>query len=139
MDGPSRKRLPNTEPVQEQSAAPKPDCTSDEGKQQRLGKELAKNADAASSESEAQSNFARTVRGAGRKQATEVGACGEENQTGEEHQCSHERPDRAAEIVSVKAGTRQGKAPVLVVFGVGLLEVCADGVQIRDRLREREA
>src|SRR5215470_16879421 len=105
MDGPSGKWLPHAEPVQEQGAAPEADSAAHEGKQERFGKELAQNADAPSSQSEAQSNFAGTVCGPRGKQATQVGACGEENQSGEEHQGRHEGTHRPAKIVSVKTGT----------------------------------
>ena len=99
-----------------------------------FGKELPQNAQPARSQRQPQSNFPGTVRGACGKQAAQVGARGQQNQPCQQHQSGHECAYRLGKIVAIKTGARQGKVHVAVFFGIGLFQVCADGVQVGNRL-----
>src|SRR5439155_4721435 len=126
--------LPCAQSAEERNAAQEPDSAAHQGKQHGFGKELPQNARAAGSQSKPQSHFARTVSGARGEEAAEVGASGQQNQAGEKHQSGHESADGLAKIVTIEAGTGQGKSSFVVVLGIGLFEIGADGVQIGNRL-----
>src|SRR5438552_14725735 len=134
MDGPSGKWLPCAQSAEERNAAPEPDSAAHQGKQHGFRKELPQNARAAGSKSKAQGHFARTVSGPRGEEAAEVGASGQQNQAGEEHQSGHESADGLAKIVAIETWTSQGKRSFVVVLGIGFFEIGADGVQIGNRL-----
>ena len=91
----ARKWLPYAQPAQKHNGTPQSDSTARERNQHGFGEELPENAQAAGAQTQPQSNLTRTVRGAGGKQAPQVGADRQQNQAREEHQsrkkCTYRR------------------------------------------------
>src|SRR5260221_171767 len=50
------------------------------------------------------------------------------------HQCGHESLHRLAKIVAIKTWTSQGERSLVIVFGIRLFQIGADGIQIGDSL-----
>src|SRR5262252_10062149 len=86
MEGESRKWLPRAQRAQKQNARHESRYASSERKQHGFGEQLAQNAIAARTKSQAQGHFARTVGGPRGKQATQVGAGRQQDQTRKKHQ-----------------------------------------------------
>src|ERR1017187_1212451 len=101
---------------------------------------MPQNAIAARSKRQPQSNLPPTVGGACREQAAEVGTRSQQNQPGQQHQSRNESPHRTAKNVAEKTWTRQDKGHFAIVFGITLLQIRANEVQIGNRLcRDRKS
>src|SRR5271167_1003916 len=107
MEGESRKWLPHAQPAQKQNACHESRYASSERKQRGFGEQLAQNAIAARTKSQAQGHFARTVGGTGGKQAAQVGTGGQQYQTRKEHQSGEKGPRGPVQIVAMKTRPRQ--------------------------------
>ena len=105
--------------MQNDDSAGKADGAAGEGDQHGLGEQLAQDEPAAGAEGEAKSDFLGAVGGAGGEEAAEIGAGGEQNQSGEQHEAGHEGAGRAAEHIADQAGAGQGEFDAIVVAGIG--------------------
>ena len=74
-----RKGIPGHQSSQQQRSAQNPDGPSRERNQQSFGEQLPQNAEAARSQGEAHRNFPRTIGDARGKQASQVGASGQQD------------------------------------------------------------
>ena len=90
---------------------------------------------AAGAERQAQRDFFGAVGGARGKQAAEIGAGGQQDQPGEQHQAGHEGTRRTAEHIADQAGLGQGEFHAFVVGGIGFGQRSADRVQVGGGLR----
>src|SRR5260370_42587601 len=102
MERESRKWLPPAKPAQKQNARHESRYASSERKQHGFGEQLAQNAIAARTKSQAQGHFARTVCGPRRKQAAQVGTGRQQYQTRKKHQYGEESPRCPPQIVTMK-------------------------------------
>ena len=116
-----------------------PNKATTEGNQDRFSEQRAQDPPARGSEREAQSDFTGAVGGARGKQAAQVGACGEQNQTGKEHHSCHESLHTGPEQVAGKRWAREGVGHPGIVFGVGFFQVGAYRVEIGDGLGLRHS
>src|SRR5579864_1469572 len=72
---------------------------------------------------------------ASRKQASQIGTRGEQDQSRQQHQSRHECPYRTTKVIAIETWPRQRKCHFCVLFGIGLFEIRADGTQIGAGLR----
>jgi hypothetical protein len=120
MEGESRKWLPHAQPAQQHNAPHESRCASSERKQHGFGEQLAQNAIAARTKSQAQGHFAGTVGGARGKQAAQVGTGRQQNQTRQQHQSGEKSPRGPVQIVAMKTRPRQRIRLITFFFGIGL-------------------
>src|SRR6202453_4782082 len=102
MEGVSRKWLPHAQPAQKQNARRESRYASSQRKQHSFGEQLAQNAIAARTKSQAQGHFARTVGGPRGKQAAQVGTGRQQNQTRKKHQSGEKSPRCPSQIIPMK-------------------------------------
>src|SRR4029077_9165685 len=84
-------------------------------------------------------NFARTIGGTCGKEATQIGAGSQENQSREEHQSRNECLHSSVKAATGEACTLQAKAHLRIVFGIALFESGANRVQVGNRLRRSDS
>src|SRR6516164_1401259 len=123
MEGESRKWLPHAQPAQKHNASHKSRCASSERKQHGFGEQLAQNAIAARTKSQAQGHFARTVGGPRGKQAAQVGTSRQQYQTRKQHQSREKSPHWPTEIVAMKTRSRQRIRLITFFFGIVFLQI----------------
>ncbi len=106
MDGKPGNRLPHAEPRNSTTLPHEPGGAPGERNQHGLREQCSQNAAAGSTPSaRRRANFAGTVGGARGKQAAQIGAGGQQNQPGQQHQARNECPHRAA---AAKSPARPG-------------------------------
>src|SRR5271154_5390985 len=139
MERELRNWPPHAQPAQKQNACHESRYASSERKQHGFGEQLAQNAIAARTKSQAQSHFARTVGGPSGKQAAQVGTGPQQYQTRKQHQSGEKSPHWPTEIVAMKTRPRQRIRPITFFFGIASFQVRIHGVQIASGLRRSDS
>src|SRR5580693_3473592 len=118
MEGELRNWPPHAQAPQKQNAQIETRYASGERKQRGFGEQLAQNAIAARTKSQAQGHFARTVGGPRGKQAAQVGTGRQKYQTRKKHQSGEKSPRWPVQIVAMKTRPRQRIRPIPFFFGI---------------------
>src|SRR5260370_28698585 len=139
MEGESRKWPPHAQPAQKHNASHKSRYASSERKQHGFGEQLAQNAIAARTKSQAQGHFARTVGGPRRKQAAQVVTGRQQYQTRKKHQSDEKSPHWPGQIVAMKTRPRQPIRVITFFFGIASFQIRVHGVQIGSGLRRSDS
>ena len=139
IDGNIRDRLPGAEQAQNDNAAGQPERSAHQRNQHRLCEHLAQDHAAPRAERQAQRHFLGAIRGARRKQASQVRAGRQQNQPGQQHEPRHESTRRSAQHIAHQPGARQRELHAFVVSRIGLRQPCGQRIQVRRGLRRRHA
>jgi hypothetical protein len=119
-----------SEQMKDENSTAQADCATSDGDKQGLRKQLTDNETATGAKGETEGDFLCPVGGPGGEQATEIGAGGQQDEPGEEHEAGHEGAGGTFEHVADEAGAGEGEFHAIVFAGVGLREPRADGVEV---------